>query len=191
MAILKRPPRFRPVSLAGVASLAAISLFAQEPIVLEHQVKAAYLVNFTRYVEWPAGSFPAESSPVVICVLGESPVLDALDLMVRGRSTHGRPLEVRSVTERAEEEDCHLLYVDYREWRRQPVATAGMARPGMLTVGETPEFVEEGGVISFVPVDDHIRFAVNLGAGSAASLRLSSRMLALATRIYNDSADSE
>lgn len=177
--------------LAGLATLLAVSLGAQEPGRLENQVKAAYLVNFTRYVEWPRQAFPTASAPVVICVLGEGPVLEELELMIEGRTTQGRPLAVRGVTGRGDQEGCHLLYVSYREWRRHPDATASMARPGVLTVGETQEFAAEGGVISFVPVDETIRFAVNLGAGSAASLSISSRMLSLATRIYDDSAANE
>lgn len=177
--------------LAGLATMLAVSLGAQEPGRLEHQVKAAYLVNFTRYVEWPRQSFPTARAPVVICVLGESPVLEELELMVEGRTTQGRPLTVRGITGSGDEEGCHLLFVSYLEWRRHPDATAALARTGVLTVGETQEFAAEGGVISFVPVDETIRFAVNLGAGSAASLTLSSRMLSLATRIYEDSAADE
>jgi YfiR/HmsC-like len=157
---------------------------------LEYQVKAAYLLNFTRYVEWPARAFDSPSEPITICVLGQDPFGSVLDATLRGRTTQGRQASVRRVATVAETEGCHVVFISRETWRDQPDLPRRVRALGMLTVGESDEFAQQGGVISFVIQNEAVRFVVNADARDRAGLRISSRMLSLAAAVYGQRAGS-
>ena len=154
-------------------------------ISLEYQVKAAYLLNFTRYVEWPSQAFGGAQSPVTMCVLGADPFGDVLDTTIRGRTTHGRTIVVRRIRAASETEGCHLVFISRETWREQRDLPQRLRALGLLTVGESEEFAQEGGVIGFVMLDETVRFVVNAEARDRAGLRISSRMLSLAAAVYD------
>jgi hypothetical protein len=149
---------------------------------LEYRVKAAYLLNFTRYVEWPASA--ASDSRLSICVLGTDPFGRILDATVTGRTVQGRPLEVRRVQSTSEAIGCEVVFVSRDTWRRNPASLKALENAGSLTVGESEQFARGGGVIGFVILDETVRFVVNDEARDRAGLRISSRMLSLAAAIY-------
>ena len=176
------------MALAG-AVWSQISVPAGGPTdgALEYRVKAAYLLNFTRYVEWPARAAPAPSpaeNTLSICVLGTDPFGKILDATVSGRTAHGRPLRVRRVQGAAEATGCEVVFVSRETWRRIPETLKALNRAGTLTVGESEQFARSGGIIGFVIVEETVRFVVNDEARDSAGLRISSRMLSLAAAIY-------
>ena len=192
-----RSVRFQAVALAavGIVSLAfagglwsQISHPANDPSdeSLEYRVKAAYLLNFTRYVEWP--TLPTSPDNVLsICVLGADPFGRVLDATVAGRTAHGRRLRVRRIRAAGESQGCEVVFVGGDTWRRSPQSLDALAQVGSLTVGESEQFARGGGVIGFVIVDETVRFVVNDEARGRAGLRISSRMLSLAAAIYGRS----
>ena len=149
---------------------------------LEYRVKAAYLLNFTRYVEWPTTA--ASDSRLSICVLGTDPFGRILDATVAGRTAQGRPLQVRRVQNASEAIGCEVVFVSQETWRRNPASLRALGNTGTLTVGESEQFARRGGVIGFVILDETVRFVVNDDARDRAGLRISSRMLSLAAAIY-------
>lgn len=151
---------------------------------LEYQVKAAYLLNFTRYVEWPPQALGAPDDPVSICVLGRDPFGSVLDATVRGRTAYGRPLAVRRIRAPSEAAGCHLVFISRETWGAQRELPRSLRSPGMLTVGESDDFAQEGGIIGFVIQNETVRFVVNAEARDRAGLRISSRMLSLAAAVY-------
>jgi len=90
---------------ALIVALAVPPARAQEPP-LEYQVKAAYLYNFVKFVEWPAG---AADGTLTICTAGRNPFGSALDDIVRGESIDGRAIAARVVA--APQAGCHVLFV--------------------------------------------------------------------------------
>lgn len=177
------------LATAGLLCLASGRVVAQAPPApREYEVKAAYLLNFTRYVEWPAEAFASAGAPVVIGVLGQDPFGPVLEQTLARRTIQGRRIELRVLDGVADAEGCHAVFVSWEEYRHDPGLIERLSRPGLLTVGERDEFVQRGGVLSFVLVGQTVRFAVNLGAGERAGLRISSRLLALATAVYGRSA---
>ncbi len=149
---------------------------------LEYRVKAAYLLNFTRYVEWPVRT---EADTVLsICVLGTDPFGKTLDATIAGRTAHGRPLRARRLQAAGEADGCEVVFVSAETWRQSPASLKALSRSGSLTVGESEQFARGGGVIGFVIVDETVRFVVNDEARDRAGLRISSRMLSLAAAIY-------
>jgi hypothetical protein len=151
---------------------------------LEYQVKAAYLLNFTRYVDWPSDAFEEPGAPMTICVLGRDPFGQVLDATVRGKVTQGRSLSVRRIQSGREASACHVVFVSRETWRAQRQLLESLRTKGLLTVGETDEFAQEGGVIGFVIQNETVRFVVNTDARDRAGLRISSRMLSLAAAVY-------
>jgi YfiR/HmsC-like len=150
---------------------------------LEYRVKAAYLLNFTRYVEWPPP--PASNTRLSICVMGTDPFGRILDATVAGRTVQGRSLEVRRVQNAPEARGCEVVFVSRETWRRGPESLKALADAGSLTVGESEQFARNGGVIGFVIRDETVRFVINAAARDRAGLRISSRMLSLAAAIYD------
>jgi hypothetical protein len=157
--------------------------------VLEYRVKAAYLLNFTRYVEWPSDAYVSAAAPIALCVHGIDPFGPLLVATVRGRTSQGRAIEVRHTKAATDIAGCHVVFVSRAEWRRRPGLLAELAKRGVLTVGEGTAFAEAGGVIGLVLEEGAVRFTVNLAAGERAGLRLSSRMLSIASRVVGEKAD--
>lgn len=154
-----------------------------------HEVKAAYLLNFTRYVDWPPGAYAAPTDPVNVCVLGESAFGQILRRSAQGRLSRGRPLRVLEPDAPAQAGDCHLAFV---AGRRRDIGAwlAALRRSPTLTVGDGREFLRYGGMVAFVIVDQTIRFEIDTAAVRRAGLRISSRVLALATRVSGEPPDA-
>jgi uncharacterized protein DUF4154 len=183
LTVSRRLRRWRGLALILVGATLAFTL-PRAPQPLEYRVKAAYLLNFTRYVEWPPTAFATPQAPIVLCTLGQDPFGEQLEQTVAGRTSQGRPIALRQVDGATTARGCHVVFLTYEEWRRRPDVLPALRGRGALVVGETQEFVADGGMISFVTVDQTIRFAVNLSAAGAEGLRVSSRMLALAMTVY-------
>jgi YfiR/HmsC-like len=151
---------------------------------VEYQVKAAYLLNFTRYVEWPSSSFSSPSAPIDICVLGDDPFGVDLDHAMENKSSDSHPLRVRRTHDRNQLDGCHLVFVSEREAHRNPEIAQRVTTPGVLTVGDNEQFARDGGVIGFIIQDETVRFVVNLDARDRARVRISSRVLSLASNLF-------
>ncbi|MEO8098728.1 MAG: YfiR family protein [Acidobacteriota bacterium] len=147
--------------------------------VSEEEVKAAFLLNFVKFVEWPDSVREAKATPFSICIVGSDPFREALDGLLQGETVAGRPVIVERV--RRWQSSCQVVFVGASELD-VPQALGGV-QPGVLTVGEETRFLREGGMIALV-VDNHrVRFDVNLRAANKASVRISSRLLAVARAV--------
>jgi hypothetical protein len=146
----------------------------------EYEVKAFFLYNFTRYVEWPSQRFNSSDDPITICILGQNPFGRALQQAIHGKVVEGRTLVVRQISDIQPQCKCHILFVNASE-RKRFRSTAGAVRgTGVLTVGETEGFVNDGGLINFKVEDGKVRFEVNVEAVGQEQLRISSKLLSLA-----------
>jgi|SoiMethySBSTD1v2_1073268.scaffolds.fasta_scaffold06074_16 uncharacterized protein DUF4154 len=169
----------RPAALALLVAVAGAAPAAQE-VSLEYRVKAAFLYNFVKYVEWPERP-PRE---ILICVAGQNPFGTVLEQLVRNERIHDRPLRAEVILE--PRPDCNVVFTP----RTSNVAAYLKAAAGMpvLTVGESPRFIESGGIINFVAEGTSVRFEINRAAADRARLRISSRLLQLA-RIVESPAE--
>lgn len=168
------------VLAAFLADPAALS--AQPPVSKEYQLKAAFLYNFTKFVEWPAGSWLESHSPIVIGVFGGNPFGSFLEQTVHDRRINGREIIVRAVTSAEQARATHLLFVP-KSVSDEDLAELKSAVEGLavLTVGESPAFARQGGMITFVLQEDKIRFAINASAAQRSGLKFSSQLQKLAT----------
>ena len=174
-------PRGVPVLL-----LATVTIWlgmAQAWAASEYEVKAAFLYNFAKFVEWPDAFFAGESKPLVVGILGEDPFGNALPSVVEHETVKGHSVEVRHYHGLDEVVGCHVLFISRSETNRlKEVLRALDGRP-MLTVGEADDFLSHGGMIRFVLVDKSVRFDINTQAVTQAGLKISSKLLAVARSI--------
>jgi hypothetical protein len=139
---------------------------------LEYQVKAAFLFNFLKFVEWPPA---AAGAPWVIGVLGHDPFGAMLDETVRGKIVNGRKIEVRRYSQASDVKDCNILFIGRGDYERIGIPV----QAGMLTVGEAPGFLKAGGAINFYLEDNRVRFEIRPAAAGGAGLHVSSQLLKL------------
>ena len=144
------------------------------------QVKAAFLLNFPRFVEWPASAFAAPDEPLVVGLFGRDPFGGALDQLASGKTINGRPIRIRKISERQDLRSCHLIFVPASEMAAYADAARALGGLSVLTVGESSGFAEQAGMINFVIKDGHVHFEVNPSAAERSHLRVSSKLLQLA-----------
>lgn len=140
----------------------------------EYRIKAAYLYNFTKFVEWPPAAFTDVHAPYVIGIMeGDTTVSRAMKEVLNGKTTRdGRTIQVRSATETAALNDCHLIFVA-REVTLSPEIAARLKTLPILLVGESAGFAQSGGTINFVISGDVIRLEINAQRAERLGLRLS------------------
>ena len=151
----------------------------------EYSVKAAFVYNFARFTEWPDDAFRDSASPLRLCVLGQDPFSGALNT-VDGKTIRNRELTVSYPIFADEARDCHILFISESVQSRLPEIVAHLNGSPVLTIGDAPDIARSGGIIGLENVENRIRFRVNLDAARRSGLRLSSRILDLATSIHSD-----
>ncbi|HVB87619.1 MAG TPA: YfiR family protein [Candidatus Dormibacteraeota bacterium] len=172
----------RAVVVALVASiLSGTRVLAQQNGPSEYQLKAAFLFNFAKFVDWPPGSFAGPKSPFVICILGPDPFGQTIDDTLRGQTMDSRPVTVLRVQDPPQLRRCQVAFVGATEAGHLPAIVQALRGANVLLVGETPGFAAAGGAIQFEMRDRHIRFSINPAAAERAGLRVSSKLLSLAT----------
>jgi len=184
----------RPVSRSGKAGFrgaflcvllsAWVGAPAQVAAPTEYQVKAAFLYNFGRYVEWPPQARPPAS--FTICVLGEDPFGPVLDELIKGKSIQRMKLATRRLERVEDAGNCQILFISSSENGRLEHILAVLHGRSVLTVGEAERFAHRGGMINFRLEGSKVRFEVNLDATEQAGLTISSQLLKLA-RIIRES----
>jgi hypothetical protein len=150
---------------------------------LEYQVKAAFLLNFIKFVEWPATAFPSPDTPITICVVGVDPFGPILDRMVEGESVNSRAVRTRRSVPEANPQGCHVAFVSRYERRGMAQIASHLGSSSVLTVSELPGFTALGGMIEFVMEEEKIGFYINAAMAEAAGLKLSSRLLRAAREV--------
>jgi YfiR/HmsC-like len=145
----------------------------------EYEVKAVYLYNFAKFVEWPSVAFEKPETPYKICVLGTDPFGELLDIAA-AESVQGRRMTVRRLADVNGASGCHILYVSMSERRKLPAILEVLGKFPTLTVGEDDEFTRGGGCMRFFLLGDKVRFEINVQATERAHLKVSAKLLSLA-----------
>jgi len=169
--------------------LALVSLFflpvSRADISKEYQLKAAFLYNFTKFVEWPSRCFANATSPITISILGDNPFAEELETAVRGRRVNGRPVVVKVIDSIAQADDAQVLFVAAKNEARLGGTLGALQQTGVLTVGESRQFAAMGGIITFTLQTDKVRFQINQPASEQAGLRINAQLLKLATVVHS------
>jgi hypothetical protein len=157
------------------------STVAQETAPSEYLVKAAFLINFPKYVDWAPEAFAETNSPIVIAVLGESEMTAELRKIIAGRIVNGREIVLKRLDSDDASGVCHVLFVPATEQKRLPNLLAKLKAGGVLTVGESDGFLDRGGIINLARRDQKIALEVNLIAADQARIKISSKLLNVAS----------
>lgn len=145
----------------------------------EYQVKAAFLYNFAKFVEWPPQAFKTPADPISICILGANPFGNALEQAVKGKAVEGRSFTVRQISD-LNPCHCHILFVTASERKHFRSKLGSLKASGVLTVGDSQGFAADGGIINLKLEDAKVRFEINVDAAVEEQLRISSKLLGLA-----------
>jgi hypothetical protein len=156
----------------------------------QYRIKAAFLYKFTRYITWPDGCFSNDESPIIIGILGKDPFGDVLDDTLKGHRTNNRPFVVRRFKNIGEIDHCHLVFISGDERRQKDYLKQLAGRP-IVTVGESDGFLSSGGIINLITLEDSthkstVRFEVNMKVAKPVGIKISARMLNLATRVIQE-----
>ncbi|MGD0694030.1 MAG: YfiR family protein [Terriglobia bacterium] len=153
---------------------------AQSREASEYQVKAAFLYNFAKFVEWPPDPSSDLSDPITICVIGHDPFGTVLDEAVRGKTVSGHRLVIRRSKPGQSWTGCQIAFISSAEGKDLPSILESSKGSGVLTVGEMEGFAQRGGMINFVIEQERVHFEVNVEAAERAGLKISSKLLSLA-----------
>lgn len=160
---------------------------AQTPALSESEIKAGFVFNFTKFIEWPADAFAGPESPVVLGVLGDSPITDLLIETAAGKTVNGRAVTIRRFKEGQDLRACQILFLSSSEEKRVPQILEKVKRSSVLTVSETSGFAQAGGMINFVVEGNKVRLEINLDAAGRARLKISAKVIAVAHLVTGES----
>jgi uncharacterized protein DUF4154 len=159
---------------------------ADSPSFTEYQVKAAFLYNFARFVEWPADAFPDARAPILLGIVGEDPFGGAMEQAVNGKTINGRELVLKRVARQQDFKEFHMLFVSSSEARHLSQILESLKGKAVLTVGETEGFAQSGGVINFTLEENKVHFEINVDTAERSHLKISSKLLALAKVVKDE-----
>jgi hypothetical protein len=166
------------IVLLLLASLGVgVSLPVQAQAPNEYRVKAAFILNFARFIEWPGDGY-GEGGTLVVGIVGDDPFGGSLD-QLNGTTVNGHRIVIRRLKAGDYLKACQILFVGSSERNRLGKILESVRGGSVLTIGELPQFNQAGGIIKFVIQDNKVRFEINDGAASQARLRVSSKLLAL------------
>lgn len=144
---------------------------------LQYQLEAAFLFNFTQFVEWPESAFAGNDSPLVIGVLGDDPFGSYLDEIVRGEVVNGHPLVVERYRNEQQIRHCQILFIANSESNSFQATLLALKNRNVLTVSNLEGFARAGGTVVFLVENSRLRLRINVNAVREARLVISSKLL--------------
>jgi hypothetical protein len=153
----------------------------------EYEVKASFLYNFAKFVEWPPSAFADKNAPITFCILGEDPFGTVLDDIVRGKTINDRELVIRRTRRLEDMKGCQVLFISDKENQHLSEIVAGLKGSSVLMIGDSEAFTDHGGAIQFFFEDTKAHFFINIDAIQRAHLSVSAKLLALAKIVHDGS----
>jgi hypothetical protein len=154
----------------------------------DYRVKAAYVLNFLSFIQWPEDAFSDTKAPVVIGIVGEDPFGNQLPQAILGKTVQGHNLVIRRYKAGEDLRGSHILFISASEKKRLSQILAGLRGSSVLTIAEMDRFLEAGGAIQFTFENSQIRFAINADAAGRARLKVSSKLLSVAQYVQASGA---
>lgn len=165
-----------------IAALSCLPVTAAaETAASEHSVKAAIIYKIAKFVAWPEDAFATRTEPLQVCFPATDPIGPALDAL-SGKIVWGRPIAVKRLNEITTVElDCKILFVGEEPKASRTTLVSKVANAPVLTIGESQDFVDLGGIVTLEIEQSRIQFAINVDASERAGLNISAQLLQLAT----------
>ncbi len=171
----------------GATVLALIFLLpcnhrGEDVVLSEYQVKAAFVFNFVKFIEWPVAAFADARSPIAIGILGKNLLGEHLNQLVRDKTLNNRSIVIRECKTLEEARTCHVIFINVSETKRVPEILQRIGTDNILTVGETEDFIKNGGMINFFREGNRFRFQINDEPAKKAGLKIDSKLLGLSKK---------
>lgn len=173
------------------AMIAPQARAASDSVLAEYQAKAERITAFPRFIEWPTRSFTTADAPFVIGIAGTDYLTGILREIIQDRRIKERPVVIRRVMAKQELTGCHMLFISNSERERLDTILREVRKEGILTIGESENFLDRGGVINLVKMGSTIRFQINPEAAARERLKVSSKLLSIALPPSFDPNDPE
>jgi hypothetical protein len=173
-----KAPKLRIILSAGIVLILLINVAAGQSMD-EKQLKVAFLANLAKFVEWPPNAFKNARDPILCCILGDGPFGRVLEEAASRQTIDNRRFILHHISNPTQSNGCQMLFVSEDEQKRWRSMAAQLTGRGILTVGETPEFTSEGGVVSFKLNGDKAQIQINLDGAESEKLKFSSKLLSL------------
>jgi hypothetical protein len=185
--------RSRCAPLSAVQLMMLFLIFVVNPLgaraqefLPESQVKAAYLFNFLKFVEWPGNPVVDGQGKWVIGIVGDSPVGGELARLAERKSALNRDLQVKKLRATDDLRACNILFISESERKRLPLIFAALRGSSVMTVADMHHFIESGGMVQLVVEDARVRLTIDVGATDRARLKVSSKLMALTLAVTAD-----
>ncbi|HEX8077122.1 MAG TPA: YfiR family protein, partial [Chthoniobacterales bacterium] len=174
--------RSKLVAVTALMALQTMSTYPAPPVAPpnEYALKSVFLYNFCHFIEWPESAFTSPDAPLVIGIFGDDPFGSLLKEAVEGETYHNRPIVIEHYRSPKEIKHCHLLFIGRAEGGRLDAVLGAVASQSVLTVGETEDFLDRGGMIALPADRNRVRLRVKPSAMRAARLSVSSKLLRVA-----------
>jgi len=156
---------------------------SSEDAAIQYKVKAGFLVNFVRFVQWPDSVLPSTNSPIVIGLFETDPAASILEGALQQKTVNGHPLQVRRFPASEPPVNCHLFFLSRAEQAQATRLLDRLKGIPVLTVSESEGFARSGGMINFIMKGENIRFEINVTAAERAGLQISSKLASMATLV--------
>jgi hypothetical protein len=190
--------RKQSLSLPGVLTngliccllLISLPIQGQEQTPIRYRTEANFLAHFPSFVEWPPGAFPDSRAPTQLCLFGDADFGTSLVELTKDVKAQERRIEVRSVKTTSQSRSCHILFIGREDAKRYGAILSPIQDLPVLTVGETTDFLEAGGIVNFV-FGETLQIDINAGAADRAHLKIRSNLAALARRVINRNKTKE
>ncbi|MFL6515645.1 MAG: YfiR family protein [Chthoniobacterales bacterium] len=146
----------------------------------EYGLKSVFLYQFCRFMEWPASAFSSPRDPLVIGVIGDDPFGQLLNEAVEGETYHGRPIRIEHYRNPRDIKRCHILFVSHSDEDQVNQILSSVAGKNIITVGETDDFLDHGGMIALTADRNKVHVRVNQSSLRTANVEVSSKLLRVA-----------
>ena len=164
-----------------ICSIAGGFVAAAEPVpVPEHQMKALYLFNFTKYVEWPGEVFAGTNACYTIGIFGAEDTYNDLQALTSDKTVNGRKLVVKRIAQADDAKKCHIVYLGRGSEKLETAVLETVRQIPVLTVGEHEDFLSRGGMVRFAREQNKLRVEIDLEASQKAHLTVSARLVPIA-----------
>jgi hypothetical protein len=172
--------------VAGLLVLfSAATLFAENAAHSEYEVKAAFLYNFAKFVEWPPDAFQKTGGHVVIGIYGSDPFGNTLDDVLEGKTIQDKEIVLKHVSNLDQASDCQILFVGASKESNLDEVLSTTQKLPVLTVSDINQFAQRGGVVGFTVEDNRVRFSINEKVAEKSGLKISSQLLKLAKTVIS------
>lgn len=156
----------------------------------EYQVKAAFLCNFAKFIEWPDESITDSNTTMNLFVLGEDPFGSDLDA-IQGMAIRGRTLVIKRIKSLRDMHHCHMLFICDSEKDRLEQILKSLKGLSVLTISDQEGFGQRGVIINFYIRERKVRFEINMETAKRVGLKISSKLLQLGKIVYSAPSEKE